>query len=76
MFMNESRSVVLDLEKVKAWMGRDRWTVGLLAQRLGICKSTMSRYLTGKAMPPYPVVIALSALSGMAEAEIAPPQAA
>lgn len=68
--MNESRSVTIDLQKLKEWMRRERWNQTTLARRLKIDQGTMSRYMRGVTNPPYPVIIALCALSGMSESEL------
>jgi transcriptional regulator with XRE-family HTH domain len=74
--MSESRSVVMDRQKVKAWMDKERWNKSSLARRLDLSPATVGRYLNGKLDAPYTFIVALAAIAGMKEADFTRDQAA
>lgn len=74
--MKDGRSVYLNTENLEPWMNRERWNLRRLALRMRIHPATLGRYSRKEVPTPYPVIMALSLLSGIQEVDLAKVQAA
>lgn len=58
------------IKEIRAELAANEWTQADLAKEVGVGREAMNRYLKGRTVMPFPVVIAISEAFGLGHLDI------
>lgn len=58
------------IREIRAEMAANEWTQAQLAEKVGVGREAMNRYLKGRAAMPFPIVLEISRAFGLSQTEL------